>query len=277
MSNDEHSQELSRREFVGYSGVAGTAAALAAAGLSPHERSCKGGLADLCGSVSDKVYLWKSVQMCTANPGLPDCLVTTKQFVVLPGDKKKRSSHDFLLVPADRIKGIECPLLWTQYKDINYWKDAWSQATGAGPGKVTYIVMGVNYVGLGVNSIRARTQAQLHVHMAGFRPGAFAEINAQDAKITRTPGSWPGSVIEADGFLYRALYLPDLSQNPFVLLYSNVAHPLGVDMGEQTLLVTNKERGGGFYVLNSQGTLTDPRYPGKGGTDTCDRLLVYAT
>jgi CDP-diacylglycerol pyrophosphatase len=278
VSIDEHSQELSRRQFVGYSGVAGTAAALAAAGLAPDRRSCERGLADLCGTTWDDVYLWRSVQLCVKDPSRPDCLVTDKQFVVLPGSKTK-STHDFLLVPTERIKGIECPLLWTTYKYVNYWHDAWTQATNGGPSNVTYKVMGVNYVGLGVNSVKARMQPQLHIHMAGFRPGAFKSINDQDSSITRTPGAWSNSVIEVDGFLYRALYQPNLDENAFVLLYYNVVQPLGEDMGRQTLLVTNREKGGGgFYVLNSQRSLTDPKsHPGKVGTNTCDGLLVYAT
>jgi CDP-diacylglycerol pyrophosphatase len=260
--------ELSRREFVGYSGAAGAAAALAATRLAaPDARSCKRGLAGLCGTTSDGVYLWKSVQACVKDPSRPDCLVTKPEYVVLPGDPE--NNHDFLLVPTKRIKGIECPLLWTEYKGINYWEDAWTQATNGGKGNVTYSV-----VGLGVNSVGPRKEAQLHIHMAGFRDGAFEEIKRQDGKITRQPGAWPDSIIEVDGYLYRALHLPSLSQNIFVLLYDDVVRPLKDDMGEQAVLVT--KAAGGFYVLDTQGSLKDSKYPGKGGTDTCDRLLVYA-
>lgn len=45
-------------------------------------------------------------------------------------------------------------------------------------------------------------------------------------------------------------------------------------MGEQAVLVT--KAAGGFCVLDTQGSLKDSNYPRKGGTDTCDRLLVYA-
>jgi CDP-diacylglycerol pyrophosphatase len=267
VKGSENPQELSRREFVGYSGVAGAAAALATVGLSPDARSCRRGLADLCGTTSDAVYLWKSVQACVKDPSRPDCLVTASEFVVLPGDPENK--HNFLLVPTNRIKGIECPLLWTKYKDINYWEEAWSQATNGGKGNVTYSV-----VGLGVNSVGSRKEAQLHIHMAGFRDGAFDKVKGQDKKITRQPGAWPDSIIEVDGYLYRALHLPALSQNIFVLLYDHVVRPLKDDMGAQAVLVT--KAAGGFYVLDTQGSLTDPNYPGKGGTDTCDRLLVYA-
>jgi CDP-diacylglycerol pyrophosphatase len=275
VGRNEHWPELSRRQFVGYSGTVG-AAALAGVRLAPGHCPPKGGQADLCGSTSDtgpRFYLWERAMACTKAPAQSDCLVTTSNFVVLPGDPQ--NSHDFLLVPTKRIKGIECPKLWTTYKDINYWDYAWSEATRhGGKGQVTYVVMGVNYIGLGVNSAGARRQDQLHIHMAGFRPGQSKAINALAAKITKKPSDWPHSVIEVGGYLYRALHVPDLSQNAFVLLYDNVVKPLKADMGNQTLLVTNSDKGG-FCILNSEGALKDPAYPGRGGTSTCDFLLVY--
>jgi CDP-diacylglycerol pyrophosphatase len=277
MSRYETCGELSRRQFVGYSGMVGAAAALAGTGLGPH--GCRGDnmLPDLCGKRSDsgpRLYLWDSTRACVANPHLGNCLVTETDYVVLPG--RPENKHNFLLVPTQRIKGIECPKLWTTYASINYWEDAWYQAhKPGGTAEVSYVVMNVNYVGLGVNSARARQQDQLHIHMAGFSPGESKYINEQHAKITDTPGKWPDSIIEAGGILYRALHLKTLAQNPFVLLHDYVVVPTGGDMAEQTLLVTSSDSGG-VYLLNSEGGLKSPAHPGLHGTGTCDLLLVYS-
>lgn len=71
---------------------------------------------------------------------------------------------------------------------------------------------------------------------------------------------------------YRALRLPNLSQNLFTLLSNNVVVPNGLDMGNQTLVVVPKMNAAGFagafYVLNSDPSVHD-------GTSTCDHLLVY--
>lgn len=276
MSRFEACGELSCRQFVGYSGMAGAAAALAGAGRAPKGCRGKNTLADLCGRPSDRgprLYLWESAQGCVANPHLPGCLVTEADYVVLPG--KPENKHNFLLVPTERIKGIECPKLWTTYASINYWEDAWYQAhKPGGTAEVSYVVMKVNYVGLGVNSARARQQDQLHIHMAGFSPGEFRYINEQRMKITDTPGKRPDSIIEVGGLLYRALYLKTLSQNPFVLLHDHVVVPNGGDMAEQTLLVTSSGSGG-VYLLNSEDGLKSAAHPGLHGTGTCDLLLVY--
>ncbi|MEV0777865.1 CDP-diacylglycerol diphosphatase [Streptomyces sp. NPDC050433] len=216
--------------------------------------------------------MWNEVQSCTQGTPGPNCLNTTKNYVVLHG--RPHNTHNYLLLPSCRIKGIECPFIVTSAAP-NYWNDAWENARSGGNVPVQY-----PNIGLGINSHAARRYDQLHIHMAGVRPSTQNRLQDLEkmGRIATQPAQWSAHQVAISGppavgdRMYRALQLPNLGQNLFTLLSQYVVVPNGLDMGNQTLIVVPKMTAAGFagtfYVLNSDPSLHD-------GTSTCDYLLVY--
>jgi len=288
MTDHKNADGLSRRQFVQLSGVVGAAAVLGGgvAGVAAGKHAFAARIlparprTDLCGNPSDtgdRFVLWEKAQDCAdalkkKKPNPPGCMGTTDDYVVLNG--KSHSDHDFLLVPTRRVMGIECPYIWSNTAP-NYWKAAWDEAQRGGASPVRG-----GTIGLGINSKQDRDQDQLHIHMAQILSGVQKQL--EDAKhITTDPRKWKYAIVSVVGLesgrqdarYYRVLRVKDLQQNLFALLQDNVAGTS--DMAIQTMIVTERDaRGGGFYVLNSDPTLTGPTR-GQGGTGTCDSLLKY--
>jgi CDP-diacylglycerol pyrophosphatase len=199
---------LPRRQFVKLSGALGAAAVLAGCGSATTKVPASApNLAEstqsnpLCGNASDStpdVELWTKAQACEVayqqGKTIPGCMGTTKDDVVLNGDPQ--NNHNFLLVPTHRIKGIECPTLWTtnaaEYY-AHYWRDAWRQAQPGQAGAVT------GTVGLGINSKNDRQQNQLHIHMARILSEVQGQLDSQG--ITSDPKRWPNSIVTVDGLV----------------------------------------------------------------------------
>ena len=66
--------------------------------------------------------------------------------------------------------GIECPQLLSASAP-NYWSAAWAEAQ---PPNATQVR---SPVGLGVNSIKGRSQSQLHIHMAELLSGIPGQLD----------------------------------------------------------------------------------------------------
>jgi CDP-diacylglycerol pyrophosphatase len=279
VSADQEPDYLRRRQFVKFAGVAG--AATVVAGVVPaatDSAAAACGQADLCGNPNDtSPELWRTAKSCgqahrSGKPIPPECHGTTDTYVVLRGGP---SDHNFLLVPTRRVKGIECPYIWSASAP-NYWLHAWEQAQPGGAGPVKYKAG----IGLGINSAQARQQDQLHIHMAGILSDVQGQLGAAK-NITADPKKWADSIVSVKGFeggkanhrYYRVLHAATLDHNLFALLRDNVP-AAKKDMSKQTIIVT-KRAAGGFYVLNSDPGLTGPVH-GQGGTGTCDYLLVFA-
>jgi CDP-diacylglycerol pyrophosphatase len=279
VSADQEADYLRRRQFVRLAGVAGAAAVVAGvvpAATDGAAAAC--GQADLCGNASDtSPELWRTAKSCgkayrSGMPMPPECHGTTATYVVLKG--RPSTDHNFLLVPTRRVKGIECPYIWSASAP-NYWLHAWGQAQPGGAGPVKYPAG----IGLGINSAQARQQDQLHIHMAGILSDVQGQLGAAK-NITADPKKWADSIVSVKGIeggktnhrYYRALHAATLDHNLFALLRDNVP-AAKKDMSTQTIIVT-KRSAGGFYVLNSDPGLTGPVH-GQGGTGTCDYLLVY--
>ncbi|MFF1981748.1 CDP-diacylglycerol diphosphatase [Streptomyces sp. NPDC058198] len=306
MNDHKNSNEVSRRQFVAFSGVIGAATLLAGAGASGSAAAAAGPvhgeplsdpcptsppgagpspcppaqLQSVCGSPTDNDPLWNDVRYCTHGTlpppqSGPNCLKTTPNYVVLHG--KPETQHNYLLAPSCRITGIECPFLTTSGA-ANYWNDAWGNARSGGSVPVQY-----PNIGLGINSQNARRFNQLHIHMAGVRASTQRRLQELEmmGRMATHPAQWgappyqvPISGPQGTGDrTYRVLKLPDLGQNLFMLLHRYVVVPSGLDMANQTLIVVPKMTTAGFagtfYVLNSDNSLHD-------GTSTCDYLLVYS-
>jgi CDP-diacylglycerol pyrophosphatase len=152
------------------------------------------------------------------------------------------STYDLLLIPTNRISGIECPKIW-QPNALNLWQYARDAARR--------LPTNTN-IALGINSADMRDQDQLHIHVSRLTDGARTDINNQLKQITDDPTNWRSSIISVQGKDFRALHVPDLGTNLFGLLIQHVAP---TDMFAQTLLVVPDPRGG-YDALDSQYSLS---------------------
>ncbi|QIZ37515.1 CDP-diacylglycerol diphosphatase [Saccharopolyspora sp. ASAGF58] len=282
MSANENAGNLARRRFLKLSGAAGAAAVLvgsaAAAGTNLPAAAAQ---TDPCGAYGDTgIKLWDHAKACgeaqrdpTHHPMPSYCKGTNAYDVVLDGADPP-GTHNFLLVPTSRLKGIECSKIRF---GRNFWQDAWDQAQPGGVAPVTY---SGGQIGLGVNAAQdtagkpVRDQDQLHIHMAGISTKVLDQLNK--AGIKNDVNGWAASRVKlefnGDTRYYRALQVTNLNQNLFALMFDNVARPTREDIAIQMMIVTQSPHG--FYVLTSNSGLTGAEH-GIGGTSSCDRLLVY--
>lgn len=202
----------------------------------------------------DNFLLWEKVLVSVGvrlPPPKVDCLKRTDNYVVLHGSPE--TNHNYILLPTCRVAGIECPYIWGPPAYPFYWNDAWSEAQVSGAAQVMYAD-----IGLGVNSKPARTQDQLHIHMAGILSGVQGQLNSHEkaGRITSDPKKWQQQIVPVEGFdhqkrqtatrYYRALIFTskaDLNQNMFEFLGRHVpaAH---ADKAAQTVIVTRGTRAG---------------------------------
>jgi len=155
----------------------------------------------------------------------------------------KGGAH-YLLIPTRSIGGIESPELRAP-GTFNYLEAAWEQR------RVLKRTVGHpvprEAVGLAVNSIPARSQDQLHIHISCVRPSVHDALAAAASRIGPT---W--SSVALRGWRYHATRIMgrQLELNPFALLARGVpdaAH----EMGRFTMLIAGMQfrEGPGFIVL----------------------------
>ncbi|MEU8273434.1 CDP-diacylglycerol diphosphatase [Microbispora bryophytorum] len=281
--------ELTRRRFIHFSGLAGTSV-LAGAGVlagaqhalaEPSSPLAKGPDPKECGKTTDSDSLWQRSQKCHSNNS---CLQNHPDYVVMGGAKSKKKYANYILVPTERISGIECSWICGSSAP-NYWRAADFYAT-----KPPTVVPAP--VALGINSKQARDFNQLHIHMARARWESWNDLAAQDNLAARTVANWADSRVSVRGFseklgiiphTYRVLIWPGFNHNNlFAMLRTMLVRALGhggttakaqAIMQYQTLIVIPRPAGG-YYIVNSDKAVRDPNNPKLVGTDTCDPLLL---
>lgn len=284
MGHKDEANGLTRRRFVRFSGVVGASAILTGAGHGlaaahpnrrphPPEDPCTcpppgGPNPATCGSTASQDHLWQAVQRC--NSGGAGCTAQQRSSdtYVFAGT----NSHNFITVPTLRINGIECPWI-CDTSAPNYWQDAWDWAHTP-PTRVDAPI------GLGINSKDNRQADQLHIHMAETRTLSRSDLVNQDGAAATTFAGWPGTRVPIRGFsavlgqyvphVYRVVIRPTFGN---VNLFARLRDMVGQSqMEHQTLIVVPRPTGlgGGYYIVNSQLSLSAP---GLTGSNTCDPLL----
>jgi len=212
-----------------------------------------------------QVKHWAGIAPGTCNPCIE---VAANKWALLSGGASG-GKRTYLLVPTERKKGIECPEIW-EHSDPNYWNGAWGYVQR---------YMTAASTGLGINSAYARTQDQLHIHMAAFQAEAKQYLDKNFGQIATKPGDWANKILSVPGRdehgtlqvrSYRALFVRDLTTDNLFYLVRNFLVP-PEQMGNQTVIVipTSAPSPPGFYVLNSETALDK-----NNGTSTCDFLLA---
>jgi len=154
----------------------------------------------------------------------------------------------YLLIPTERVEGIEAPELETPGA-VNYFEAAWEARRFMEQSAGKPVPRDV--VGLAINSVKGRTQNQFHIHVDCMRTDVLAALKAADASIGT---AWAPLPAPLAGHPYQAMRIEgaDLSQvNPFALLATGIP-AAGADMGDQTLVAVAATFGDGkdgFYLL----------------------------
>jgi CDP-diacylglycerol pyrophosphatase len=170
------------------------------------------------------------------------CVSVSAGFALLPD--RKGGAH-FLLIPTATLRGIESPEARAPGA-INYFDAAWS-ARAALDGGIGHPVPRAA-VGLAVNSIRSRSQDQLHIHVSCLRADvARALAGAADA----IGPQWGPLELEGRSYLAMRLMGERLGvANPFRLLAGKL-DDADKSMQEFTLLLAGFDfkEGPGFVLL----------------------------
>jgi CDP-diacylglycerol pyrophosphatase len=140
----------------------------------------------------------------------------------------------YLLIPTDRLAGIESPEL-VDGTAPNYWRDAWAARHFLI--ETVHAPLAREDIGLAINSASGRSQEQLHIHIDCMRPEVAASLKAWQPGIG---AGWSDLPNPLGGHGYRAMLIADgelRDTDPFKLLYDDVRRR-GDAMADQTLLLT---------------------------------------
>jgi CDP-diacylglycerol pyrophosphatase len=160
-------------------------------------------------------------------------------------------ASQYLLIPTDKVDGIESPDL-AEPGAPNYFEDAWQSRTFMDKSLSRPVPRDV--VGLAINSIRGRTQNQLHIHIDCVRHDVLDTL-VHDSGAIGT--GWAPLPDRLAGHVYEAMRLeaPDLSKvNPFALL-ADGQPAARADMGDETLVAVAQslpDGAEGFYLLSDK-------------------------
>ncbi len=219
------------------------------------------------GVASDRMMLWRVVQTCLAGHSLlgtafPCLEVNTTAgaadgFAVL---RAPREATHIIVTPTAPVIGIESPELLAQGAP-NYMKDAWNSRHYVEDRLGRHLAW--DDIGLAINSLRGRSQDQLHIHVDCVRSHALDLLHESMAEIGA--GKWIHLKVPMAGTRYWALFLDtdDLSRiNVFQLAKSG----LQIKPDEQSSLsvavlgAIKPDGRHGFYLLADMGPTDHSRY-----------------
>ncbi|TAM51156.1 MAG: CDP-diacylglycerol diphosphatase [Paraburkholderia sp.] len=205
-------------------------------------------------AAADPNALWQIVNFdcvpaarTTGKPGICATVDLPGRFAILR-DRQGVAQH--LLIPTDRISGIENPRLLAPDAP-NYWADAWHARSfvEASLKKAQRPPLADDEIGLEINSAMRRSQEQLHIHIDCMRADA---VSALAAHRSDPPRMWAPLTI--DGTRYRVMRVPGptFDFNPFDLVAGDKTNPDA--MAGQTILVAGagpSAEQAGWLIVNS--------------------------
>ena len=198
----------------------------------------------------DSNALWKIVdvrcvpsQQATGTPGQCTIVNLDKRYAIL---KDILGPSQYLLIPTDRVTGIESPFVLAPNAQ-DYWADAWTSRLYVE--KSVKRSMPDNQLGVEINSQFRRSQNQLHLHIDCMQR-SVSDALARHAKDS--PDAWHWDTL--DGQRYRIMRVTSLTQanNPFRIVARDNKDSAAMAM--QTILVTGagpSAEKDGWLVVNS--------------------------
>lgn len=153
----------------------------------------------------------------------------------------------FLLIPTAKVGGIEDPAILAAGA-TNYWDAAWKARSFVD--QRLHRSLPRDAVALAINSLVARTQNQLHIHIDCIRPDVRDELAANLDKIAAV---WTPFPVPLAGHTYRSIRIKQENLDgvdPFRLLADNIARSQD-DIGMHTLVLVgaNFDDGSSGFVL----------------------------
>jgi CDP-diacylglycerol pyrophosphatase len=165
--------------------------------------------------------------------------------------KDQKGATQVLVIPTTRVGGIESPALLSPAAP-NYWADAWNARQDVE--QLAHRDIPREDLALAVNSVYARSQDQLHIHLDCIRPDVRDALNAA---IDRIGPHWAPLDISLAGHRYKAMRIAgeDLGDaNPFKLL-ADGDPTARAEMALETLVVVGADFADGapgFILLSDR-------------------------
>lgn len=209
---------------------------------------------------ADSDALWNIVHNKCVVATKPCTVVNTAEHYALLKDLRGVAQH--LLIPTDKITGIESPALLDP-KTPNFFNDAWKEQAAVNA-KLPH-PLPRDEISLAVNAQNARSQNQLHIHIDCLSVESHqALLNVADQLGT----TWQPLPVEIAGHHFKAEKIEGETlgnYNPFLELAKTLKDP-STEMRKQNLVVVGAKfaTGPGFIVL------TDEATPLQGGEDVQD-------
>jgi CDP-diacylglycerol pyrophosphatase len=219
-------------------------------------------------AAADSNALWKIVdgqcvmsERSSGTPGFCARVDLPAHYAIL---KDINGASQYLLIPTDRIGGIESPEILAD--DARpYWSDAWAART--------YVEQALRKplndeeMGIEINSAYRRSQSQLHIHIDCMRADVIDTLARHRGNA---PGKWHWDTI--DGKRYRIMRVTSLTDRdePFRVVARDRTAPDA--MASQTILVTGAGLSAdrdGWLIVNSGLDLED-------GSGSAEPLLDHA-
>jgi CDP-diacylglycerol pyrophosphatase len=159
--------------------------------------------------------------------------------------KDRNGDSQFLLIPTDRVTGIEDPAIRGTHAP-NYWEAAWTARRFVE--QRLSKTLSSDEIALAINSRWARSQNQLHIHVDCVRPDVHDTLRAVQAQVG---AAWSHVVVAGQDYEIRSLSADDLhNRNLFDLVADHL--PPGQTLDQETIvLVGTASRNGenGFDLL----------------------------
>jgi CDP-diacylglycerol pyrophosphatase len=174
-----------------------------------------------------------------------------KQYVIF---KDMKGRLQYLLIPTDRITGIESPDILAPNAP-NYWQKAWSARTFLE--KRAGKTLPRDEIAMAINSVLARSQNQLHIHIDCVRTDVRRALAENEPNIG---SAWSSITAPPRGHPYLAMKIEadELGTlNPFKLVAGIPS--ASADMGNQTIAVVGahfSDGKDGFYLLTDHADLS---------------------
>ncbi|MCF1469171.1 CDP-diacylglycerol diphosphatase [Agrobacterium vitis] len=194
---------------------------------------------------ADPDALWKIVHDKCVVATAPCVRVNSGEHYALLKDQRGVAQH--LLIPTDRITGIESPALLDD-KTPNFFADAWSERAAVNARLPHPLPR--DAVSLAVNAQDARSQNQLHIHIDCLSPDAHAVLT----KIANDIGTgWAPLPVAVAGHQFIAMKVEGdtlAGYNPFLALAKTLKDP-STEMASHNLVVVGASfaSGPGFIIL----------------------------
>jgi len=151
--------------------------------------------------------------------------------------KDRNGPLQYLLIPLDKITGIESPQL-LQPATPNYFALAWHERTL--PGQRRGSPIDDRVLSLAINSQYGRTQNQLHIHLSCLRPDVRRQLDQLTPQVS---GQWQAVMLRKHRYWLRALTPAELSAQSAFIRLANERPEARTQMGKYGLALAELSDG----------------------------------